>query len=391
MRANDVRLRAPNPSQEIPSSFIPRALTALALTLPALAQSFEPAPEVAKFHHFIGQFEGGGKFVPAPGMDPADWTSTANGQLVLGGHYVQLDEKVATPIGPLEFRTLYGWDRERSEVICVSVGSMGASKQDVTWIDGKLVSTYSSREEGVPFAERAITEVTAEGYQFSMERLSGLDGSFKHVWGRVKRTSTEPAPARESSVDTPADTLAPLAPLVGNWNLKGSVTMMGMEMDITATEAVEWRYGGLVLSGSILGQPGDYQGQWYMAWDPNTESFTNIVLSSMGEFSIGTARREGDQIITTSERTMEGVPMVERSIVQLSKAGVVSVSTDLMIGGGDTLRAFEATYERAPGAKQVSFKAGSCCDKAEKAGGACAHPCCVKAAAEGKVCERCNG
>ena len=36
-------------------------------------------------------------------------------------------------------------------------------------------------------------------------------------------------------------------------------------------------------AAAILGQPGDYQGQWYMAWDPNTESFTNIVLSSMGE------------------------------------------------------------------------------------------------------------
>lgn len=35
-------------------------------------------------------------------------------------------------------------------------------------------------------------------------------------------------------------------------------------------------------------------------------------------------------------------------------------------------------------------KEGSCCDKATKAGKECAHPCCVKAKADGKVCEKCN-
>ena len=36
------------------------------------------------------------------------------------------------------------------------------------------------------------------------------------------------------------------------------------------------------------------------------------------------------------------------------------------------------------------FKAGGCCDKADKKGDKCQHPCCVKVAADGKVCEKCN-
>jgi hypothetical protein len=36
------------------------------------------------------------------------------------------------------------------------------------------------------------------------------------------------------------------------------------------------------------------------------------------------------------------------------------------------------------------FKAGSCCDKANKAGKECSHGCCVKAAKDNKVCEKCN-
>lgn len=33
---------------------------------------------------------------------------------------------------------------------------------------------------------------------------------------------------------------------------------------------------------------------------------------------------------------------------------------------------------------------GTCCEKAEAEGKACAHPCCVEATAAGKVCEKCN-
>ena len=373
-------------------SFVARACAALTLSLPVLAQGFDPAPEGEKFHHFIGEFEGAGKYVPAPGMDPVDWTSTGTGRLVLGGHYVQLDETVATAFGPMEFRTMYGWDGEASKAISVSLGAMGTSSPDVNWIDGKLVSTFDSYDEvGTPFVERTITEVTAEGYSFSMERMSGLNDSFQHVWGRVKRTSREPGAAKEITAEGPAETLAPLAPMIGNWNIKGTVAMMGMKMEITATEAIEWRYDGLVLSGSIVGQPGDYHGQWYMTWDPAAECFNHVVFSSMGEFSMGQARRSGDQLITTSTRTADGESLVERSVVQFSEAGVVTATTDHLIGSADPVRAFEAIYERAPGAKQVSFKAGGCCDKAQKAGGECAHPCCVKASAEGKVCERCNG
>jgi hypothetical protein len=42
------------------------------------------------------------------------------------------------------------------------------------------------------------------------------------------------------------------------------------------------------------------------------------------------------------------------------------------------------------GADKPKYKEGSCCDKAEKAGKACAHACCVEATKAGKVCEKCN-
>lgn len=41
-------------------------------------------------------------------------------------------------------------------------------------------------------------------------------------------------------------------------------------------------------------------------------------------------------------------------------------------------------------AEQAKAKKGGCCDKAIKAGKACAHKCCVAAAKEGKICPKCN-
>ena len=43
-----------------------------------------------------------------------------------------------------------------------------------------------------------------------------------------------------------------------------------------------------------------------------------------------------------------------------------------------------------PAAISAMFKAGGCCDKAEKTGKACDHQCCKDAVAAGKVCEKCN-
>ena len=53
----------------------------------------------------------------------------------------------------------------------------------------------------------------------------------------------------------------------------------------------------------------------------------------------------------------------------------------------------QATNEAAKGevnALVALFDDGSCCHKAHAKDAACKHPCCVKAAAEGTVCLKCN-
>jgi hypothetical protein len=49
-----------------------------------------------------------------------------------------------------------------------------------------------------------------------------------------------------------------------------------------------------------------------------------------------------------------------------------------------------AADTKAPSVDTTKFKDGGCCQKADKKGEKCAHPCCVKAAKDAKVCEKCN-
>ena len=58
--------------------------------------------------------------------------------------------------------------------------------------------------------------------------------------------------------------------------------------------------------------------------------------------------------------------------------------------GTPSAAAPETPASGVPAAISAKFTEGSCCDKAEKDGKACAHPCCVEAVAAGNACEKCN-
>ena len=57
---------------------------------------------------------------------------------------------------------------------------------------------------------------------------------------------------------------------------------------------------------------------------------------------------------------------------------LLAVAADILAVDGDTK------------VDTTKFKDGGCCQKADKKGEKCAHPCCVKAAKDAKVCEKCN-
>lgn len=69
---------------------------------------------------------------------------------------------------------------------------------------------------------------------------------------------------------------------------------------------------------------------------------------------------------------------------------LVAVCSSLAIAATTTATPVKKDAPAAPAVDKSKFKTGGCCDKAEKGGNPCAHPCCVKAAKDAKVCEKCN-
>lgn len=61
-----------------------------------------------------------------------------------------------------------------------------------------------------------------------------------------------------------------------------------------------------------------------------------------------------------------------------------TMKTSLLMLAGALLALAPAT------GAESKYKEGSCCDKAAKKGEKCAHPCCVEAEKENKVCAKCN-
>ncbi len=354
----------------------------------------KPAAEIARFHDLIGSFEGEGTLVMEPGATPGKWTGTAVGASILGGHVVQFDETIQTPMGPMEFRTLYGWDRERKRPVSIWVGTMGAQKTDVVWVDQEtLVGVDHGFQDGTPNASRWVMRIGKDGYTFTMDSLSGTSQPFQHVSGSLKRTSKPAAKrAQEAAAATQGAEMKALAPLCGTYDIAGRIDMMGMRMDITARETVEWSFGGAAIYGHVAGEPGGYQCDWYIAWDPTAGNYRHVYATNMGEIGIFDGWLHDGKLVTTHASTQAGVPGVERGVTVFGKDGIQRAWSDRMSGAGEVVRTFDGTYTRAAKtAAAPKYKAGSCCDKAVAAGKTCAHPCCIEAEKSGTVCAACNG
>jgi len=392
-------------------------LGALVLATQATAQEgapdLSPAPGMSQFRVLLGNWEGSGTVWMEAGGEPQAWTAVGTVTEILGGHAVQEDMRIdlGPELPPLEFRSLYGWDRAADRPVSFSLSNMGSGGEvTIRWVDEHtLIGVAQHVEQGEPLAERWIARFTKEGYAFQLDQAKGSQPYFKHVDGRFRRSDERfDAQAQEASVRfappgteaAPMAEMKPLAGLVGSYELAGKVRTMpdAPMMDITGREDVEWMFGGTVLASHGQGDPIEgfaWEGVGYQWWDPERACLAYLHADNMGHVATSEGRWLDEQrLIYTSASVYQGAPLVERTIVALDEKGrIKSVSSDGIHGGHAPARGFEATYTpKAGGAAPAAlvFKAGSCCDRAQKAGKTCTHACCVAAAKEGKVCADCN-
>ncbi len=371
------------------------AVAAFATAGFAAQQDMSPAPQVKKFTPLVGTFQGSGTVAMAPGGEAANWTATVRGEWILGGHFVQQDEDIQTPQGPLMIRSIYGWDREQQEFVCYGVSNMGPAPSDITWIDeSTLVNVWHGTREGTPYVERWTMKFDDKGYAFTLDRGDGNGQFYNHVKGRFDRNAKpDAARAPDAASAAPGPELKLLQPMIGDWTLTGRVNVPGMNMDIAGSESIAWMYGGAVIAGHAKGEPeGSYFGDWYISYDNEAKCYRQLYASNLGEIGWEESHFVDGKFVSISANKQYGVPAVSRGVVEFADGGLSRAYADRIAGAGETIRIFQASYKRIGEPKTIDakFSAGSCCAKAVAAGGTCAHPCCVAATNEGKICEKCN-
>jgi len=136
--------------------------------------------------------------------------------------------------------------------------------------------------------------------------------------------------------------------MAGQYEVTGSMNMPGMpKMDITGNENCKMIFGGTVFAIHTKGQPMDYEGASYIAWDPETNCYSSIMLSTMGEVGIASARFVGKDLVFTSAGSQQGQPMVGRNVLAVGDDGsITSVAADGITSVDKPVRVFEASYKK---------------------------------------------
>lgn len=365
----------------------------------------EPSAQLRRFDRMIGNWEGSGEVFIGPGAEGMPWTSVSTVQRILDGHFFQEDLRIEFGEGmpPMIWRSIYGWDSEHDRPIIHSVSNDGASMAgNMHWQDeNTTISVSHGVEEGTPYAERATTHWGDGVARFVIERALGDGPFFEHVKGSFKKSEkTVSATSVENSIafGEPNSNLRIFDKMMGTYRGKGQIVLTpgADRTDLDYEISINWMLGGMAM---IVHAPAtevipEFWGYGY--WDVENANIGYFRVDSRGRYKSFQGLPTGDgKIVYASTYSVDGMLGTERLVLTLADDGTLAgVRVELLLGANAPIEVVAARYELTGGAPagtiQASFKAGSCCDRAVKAGKTCTHPCCVEAAKLGQVCSKCN-
>lgn len=307
------------------------AVLLTAAALPCAAREAAPSDELAKFDLLLGNWAGEGTMVPSEGGPEIPWTSVSTVTPVLDGFFIQEDARLdfgETAPAPLVFRTVYGFDEQRSRYTYFTLSNAGGSSRgNVFWTaDGKLVGTSTVMEQGVPVSYYTVSEFAKDRYTFTIEKAEGGGDFFVHVRASFKRGESFYSAETEKEAFVPVpDEMGKVKLMLGSWSIKGSIHPVpgGPAMKISGREEIVPILGGHVQMCRIQGDPFPgmekaFQGRAYLVWEEQDGSFLNYSLSSMGRaMEERGAVLAGNRIVFTSSVVEKGIPTTERCVVEI--------------------------------------------------------------------------
>ncbi|MGE3171276.1 MAG: DUF1579 family protein [Planctomycetota bacterium] len=318
----------------------------------------QPAPELQKLSVFVGDWEGSGTAVMAPGQPESGWTSQTTYRWALGKHFLQADTSIVFEgqPQPMVFREFMGWDRENRRYVNLAVNNMGeAGVHPVHFVgDDSLCGLMLWVRDGEPQAERALTKFTKDSMSMSITFLGvegpareGVTGTFRRV-AKAQPTAIE---AAHSLWGNPAE-MQKMVRMCGTFDVAGSMVMAPgtPEFPITGRDTIRSLFDGAIVHIETHGQP-DYESQGFYSWSAADQCYLMSYANSMGQ--VGSMKvwfADDNTLVGTSAGLDMGTPSAQRVVVTLDDQGrPKNVLCHGLIGTHAPMRTFEADYTLAQG------------------------------------------
>ncbi len=154
----------------------------------------------------------------------------------------------------------------------------------------------------------------------------------------------------------PATQLKKLEPLIGNWQVSGTLkpTADGEDIPWTAQQSYRWVLRGHFLKEEMIVNLGDAMPAFasisFTGWDDETQGYVSFQVSNDGELaSVETFVPDDDTILTARTRLREGQLVVERGVTKLGD-GTYRFETQAAIGDGPFFTLLQGSARRTAAA-----------------------------------------
>ena len=346
------------------------ALTLLpALMLPLFGgdeEKVELAEPLAKFAKLLGDWDGAGTVQMQPGMPKMDWTSHGTLSVVLDGKFIlnEMELDFGGVIPRIFYRTYYGYDASRDELVCFSVGNTGqmSVSDRAYWADDEtLVVVELVEQDGVEMISRSITTFKDGVHRYRWESATGAQPFELMIEGTMQRSETSFQISAEDGANSFMQVPAPapmqkLARMAGQYVMEGDYHMFPGQppIPVASNETIKAVFGGHVLMFHSDGIPNpatdnfEYEAFAYMVWDPTRGKFRQFWLNNMGECSSHEHGMVGENLlVSTRARWQLDTPEAVRGTLELDENGVpVRVWMDRLLSTDQPKRAFSGTYKK---------------------------------------------
>ena len=154
----------------------------------------------------------------------------------------------------------------------------------------------------------------------------------------------------------PATQLKKLEPLIGNWQVSGTLkpTADGEDIPWTAQQSYRWVLRGHFLKEEMIVNLGDAMPAFasisFTGWDDETQGYVSFQVSNDGNLaSVETFVADDDTILTARTRLREGQLVVERGVTKLGD-GTYRFETQAAIGDGPFFTLLQGSARRTAAA-----------------------------------------